>query len=199
MNILAEKYPTPKTALDYSNNFELLIATILSAQTTDKRVNMVTPNFFPEYGTPDKLLSLGLAELKERIKSINLYPTKAKNIAALCEILIDQYGGEIPKTREALEALPGVGRKTANVVLANAFNIPAFAVDTHVFRVSKRLGLSDGKNPLQVEKDIMQVLPQETWINAHHYLIFHGRETCVAIKPKCNICPLRHLCPYPFK
>lgn len=192
--ILAQKYPEPKSALNYSNNFELLIATILSAQTTDKRVNIVTPSFFPELGTASKLLALGVDELKERIKSINLYPTKAKNIIATCQILVDQYQGEVPNTRAALEALPGVGRKTANVVLANAFGIPAMAVDTHVFRVSKRLDFSNGNNPLAVEKDLMNVIPESQWIHGHHYIIFHGRETCTAMKPKCPICPVRHLC-----
>jgi len=197
--ILADKYPEPKSALNYSNNFELLIATMLSAQTTDKRVNMVTPSFFPELGTPSKLLSLGLDELKNRIKSINLYPTKAKNIIATCQILIEQHTSQVPRTREALEDLPGVGRKTANVVLANAFGIPAMAVDTHVFRVSKRLNFSKGTNPLAVEKDLMKVLPEDQWIHDHHYIIFHGRETCTAMKPKCSTCPVRHLCPYPDK
>ncbi|MBI4836474.1 MAG: endonuclease III [Candidatus Abawacabacteria bacterium] len=197
--ILAKKYPEPKTALNFSNTFELLIATILSAQTTDKRVNIVTPSFFPKHNTPEQLFQIGEAKLADLIKSINLYPTKAKNIIRLCQILIEQYQGKVPATREALEALPGVGRKTANVVLANAFGIPAFAVDTHVFRVTRRLELSNGKNPLQVEKDITALLPDTIWTAAHHYFIFHGREICVALKPKCEICPVKDLCPYPKK
>ncbi len=199
VKVLAAKYPEPKTALNYSNDFELLIATVLSAQTTDKRVNLVTPSFFPEHGSPDKLYALGEEKLKELIKSINLFPTKAKNVIALCKVLIDQHQNQVPRTRAELEALPGVGRKTANVVLANAFGIPSFAVDTHVFRVSKRLGLSNGKNVLQVEHDLMKVLPEQQWIDAHHYLIFHGRETCHARKPNCPACPVKKLCPFPDK
>lgn len=195
IEILGKKYPEPKSALNYSNHFELLIATMLSAQTTDIRVNIVTPTFFPELGTPSKLLSLGLEELKKRIRSINLFPTKAKNILATCEILIRDHHEQVPNTRIALEALPGVGRKTANVVLANAFGIPALAVDTHVFRVSKRLHLSKGANPLAVEKDLMKVVPEHQWIQVHHYIIFHGREICTASKPKCDRCPVKEWCP----
>lgn len=192
---LASKYPNPTTALIHHNAFELLIATVLSAQTTDKRVNIVTAEFFPQYDTPEKLLSLGFDRFKALIKSINLYPTKAKNIFNLCQILIDSHQSQVPQDRTALEALPGVGRKTANVVLSNAFNIPAFAVDTHVFRVTKRLGLTQGKNPLEVERDIMKIIPDELWTVAHHYFIFHGRETCHAIKPKCKECILVDVCP----
>lgn len=192
---LASKYPNPTTALIHHNAFELLIATVLSAQTTDKRVNIVTAEFFPQYDTPEKLLSLGFDRFKALIKSINLYPTKAQNIFNLCQILIDSHQSQVPQDRTALEALPGVGRKTANVVLSNAFNIPAFAVDTHVFRVTKRLGLTQGKNPLEVERDIMKIIPDELWTVAHHYFIFHGRETCHAIKPKCKECILVDVCP----
>lgn len=197
--IWAKQYPEPKTALNYGNNFELLIATVLSAQTTDKRVNIVTPSFFPEYNTPAKLFDLGEEQLRKFIKSINLFPTKAKNIIGLCKLLVERHSGQVPQSKEELEALPGVGRKTANVVLANAFGIPRFAVDTHVFRVSKRLGFSKGTSTLQVENDLMKVFPEDQWINTHHYLIFHGRETCHAIKPKCPTCPIKALCPFSNK
>lgn len=195
INRLATKYPNPTTALVHSNSFELLIATVLSAQSTDKRVNIVTAQFFPQYNTPEKLLSLGLDRFKQLIQTVGLYQTKAKNIFALCELLVDKHQSQVPSNREALEALPGVGRKTANVVLSNAFAIPAFAVDTHVFRVTKRLGLTQGKNPLAVEHDIMQLIPENLWTEAHHYFIFHGRETCKAIKPKCAECILGDICP----
>ena len=195
VNRLATKYPNPTTALVHGNSFELLIATVLSAQSTDKRVNIVTAQFFPEYNTPETLLSLGLDSFKRLIKTVGLYQTKAKNIFALCQLLVDKHQSEVPSDREALEALPGVGRKTANVVLSNAFGIPAFAVDTHVFRVTKRLGLTKGKNPLAVERDIMQLIPENLWTAAHHYFIFHGRETCKAQKPKCAECILVDICP----
>ncbi len=192
---LATKYPNPTTALVHSNAFELLIATVLSAQSTDKRVNIVTAQFFPQYNTPEQLLSLSLDHFKKLIQTVGLYQTKAKNIFALCQILVDKHQSQVPNDRESLEALPGVGRKTANVVLSNAFAIPAFAVDTHVFRVTKRLGLTKGKNPLAVERDIMQLIPEDQWTVAHHYFIFHGRETCKAIKPKCVDCVLVDICP----
>lgn len=192
---LAQKYPNPKTALNHTNPFELLIATVMSAQSTDKRVNIVTAQFFPAHNTPKKLLSLGLPTFQKLIQTVGLYQTKSKNIFALCQILIDKHHSQVPDNRDNLEALPGVGRKTANVVLSNAFGIPAFAVDTHVFRVTRRLGLTTGKNPEQVEQDIMRLLPQQIWTNAHHYFIYHGRETCKAIKPKCAECILVDLCP----
>ena len=192
---LAQKYPNPKTALNHNNPFELLIATVMSAQSTDKRVNIVTAQFFPTHDTPEKLLSLGLPTFQKLIQTVGLYQTKSKNIFALCQILIDKHSSQVPNNRDDLEALPGVGRKTANVVLSNAFGIPAFAVDTHVFRVTHRLGLTKGKNPEQVEQDIMKLLPEQIWTNAHHYFIFHGRETCKAIKPQCAECILVDLCP----
>ncbi len=192
---LSTKYPNPTTALVHHNTFELLIATVLSAQSTDKRVNIVTAQFFPQYNTPEKLLSLGLDRFKHLIQTVGLYQTKAKNVFALCQLLVDKHQSQVPSNRDALEALPGVGRKTANVVLSNAFAIPAFAVDTHVFRVTKRLGLTKGKNPLAVEHDIMQLIPENLWSEAHHYFIFHGRETCKAIKPKCAECVLVDICP----
>lgn len=192
---LAKQYPDPKTALNHDNPFELLVATVMSAQSTDKRVNIVTAQFFPAHNTPEKLLSLSLPTFQKLIQTVGLYHTKAKNIFALCQILIDKHHSQVPHNREDLEALPGVGRKTANVVLSNAFGIPAFAVDTHVFRVTHRLGLTKGKNPDQVEQDLMELLPESIWTNAHHYFIFHGRETCKAIKPKCSECILVDLCP----
>ncbi len=195
VNRLATQYPNPTTALVHSNSFELLIATVLSAQSTDKRVNIVTAQFFPQHNTPETLLSLGLDRFKRLIQTVGLYQTKAKNIFALCQLLVDKHQSRVPRDREALEALPGVGRKTANVVLSNAFGIPAFAVDTHVFRVTKRLGLTKGKNPLAVEHDIMQLIPENLWTVAHHYFIFHGRETCKAQKPKCAECLLVDICP----
>ncbi len=193
---LAPKYPHPITALHFSNPFELLVVTVLAAQATDKRVNIVSPSFFPQYNTPAKLLTLGEVQFRELVRSIGLYKTKSKNIFALSHILVEEYDGQVPKDREALESLPGVGRKTASVVIANAFHIPAFAVDTHVFRVTRRLGLTSGKNPLAVEQDITAILPEQQWINTHHYFIFHGREICTAPKPKCYICPLVDICPY---
>ena len=193
--ILAQRYPDPKTALDHHNPFELLVATVLSAQTTDKRVNMVTPAFFPRYGSAVKLLTLGEAAFSTLIRSIGLYRTKSKNVFLLCRKLVDEYHGEVPKEREALESLPGVGRKTASVVLANAFQIPAFAVDTHVFRVTRRLNLSQGKTPQAVEQDIMKLLPKNQWIDAHHYFIFLGREICKAPTPLCAQCSLSQICP----
>ncbi len=196
---LSPKYPHPITALHFSNTFELLVATVLAAQATDKRVNIVTPTFFPQYNTPAKLLTLGESKFRELVKSIGLYKNKSKNIIALCHVLVEKYGGKVPADRDALESLPGVGRKTASVILANAFHIPAFAVDTHVFRVTHRLGLTKGKNPLQVEKDLTAILPEKQWIDTHHYFVFHGREICSAPKPKCYMCPLVDICPYTKK
>ena len=193
---LAPKYPHPITALRFTNSFELLVATVLAAQATDKRVNIVTPTFFPKYNAPAKLLTLGEEKFRTLVSSLNLYKTKSKNILALSKILVEKHHGKVPNIREDLEFLPGVGRKTASVVLANAFHIPAFPVDTHVFRVTRRLGLTNGKNPLEVEKDITALLPEKNWIDAHHYFVFHGREICTAPKPKCSICPLVDICPY---
>lgn len=193
---LAPKYPNPVTALHFENPFELLVVTVLAAQATDKRVNIVSPTFFPKYNTPAKLLSLGEATFRELVRSIGLYKNKSKNIFALSKVLVEKFNGEVPSNREDLESLPGVGRKTASVVLANAFHIPAFAVDTHVFRVTHRLGLTNGKNPLEVEKDLTDILPEKQWINTHNYFVFHGREICTAPKPKCFLCPLVDICPF---
>lgn len=194
--ILKEVYPEAKTALNFSNPFELLVATILSAQCTDKRVNEVTGRLFKKYKNPADYLNISQEELEQEIRSCGFYHNKAKNILETCRILEEKFSGEVPRDREELMKLPGVGRKTANVVLSNAFGVPAIGVDTHVFRVSKRLGLSEGKNPEQVEKDLMNILPVDLWSISHHLLIFHGRNICHSRKPKCNICPVNYLCKY---
>lgn len=183
------------TALEYNTPFQLLIATILSAQCTDKRVNLITKELFQDYPTLEDLDELPLAKLEEYIKSAGLWKTKAKNIKRTCRILLETFKGEVPKTRDELMQLPGVGRKTANVVLANAFNIPAFPVDTHVHRVSNRLGLASSKNPEQTEQQLMQVFPKLLWNQVHHWLINHGRQICSARNPQCPICPMAHICP----
>jgi endonuclease-3 len=183
--------PNPTTELEYSTPFELLIAVLLSAQATDVGVNKATRKLYPVANTPQAILDLGLDELKTYISTIGLYNTKAKNVIATCEILVNQYGGEVPRSREALEALPGVGRKTANVVLNTAFGEPAMAVDTHIFRVSNRTKIAPGKNVDQVEQKLLQ--------DAHHWLILHGRYTCVARKPKCWNCIINDLCEYKDK
>lgn len=194
LDILQQTYGEQKCGLDFNTPFELLIATMLSAQCTDVRVNKVTAELYKDYNTPEKILTLSEGELKEKIKSCGLANTKAKNILNTCQILLETYGGEVPKTMGELTALPGVGRKTANVVMSNAFGIPAIAVDTHVFRVSNRMGLAKGKTPLEVEKGLRKNLPKKSWSAAHHQLVWHGRKICSARKPKCDICPLAHLC-----
>ncbi|WP_144654958.1 endonuclease III [Achromobacter dolens] len=191
--------PKPTTELEYDTPFQLLIAVLLSAQATDKSVNIATRKFFPQYGTPQALLALGEEGLSDYIKTIGLYRTKAKNAIATCRILIEQHGGEVPQTREALEALPGVGRKTANVVLNTAFGQPTMAVDTHIFRVSNRTGLAPGKNVLEVELKLEKFVPREYLQDAHHWLILHGRYVCVARKPKCPQCGISDLCEYKDK
>lgn len=191
--------PQPTTELEYADTFQLLIAVILSAQATDVSVNIATRRFFPDYGTPQGIIDLGLERLTEYIKSIGLYKTKAKNVIKTCEILLEHYNGEVPNTREALESLPGVGRKTANVVLNTAFGQYAMAVDTHIFRVSNRTGIAKGKNVREVEDRLMRVVPKEFLLNAHHWLILHGRYICVARKPKCTICGIADLCEYKEK
>lgn len=188
--------PQPTTELEYDTPFQLLIAVLLSAQATDKSVNIATRKFFPRYGTPQALLALGEEGLSDYIKTIGLYRTKAKNAIATCRILIEQHGGEVPQTREALEALPGVGRKTANVVLNTAFGQPTMAVDTHIFRVSNRTGLAPGKNVLEVELKLEKFVPREYLQDAHHWLILHGRYVCVARKPKCPQCGISDLCEF---
>ena len=191
--------PKPTTELRYSTPFELLIAVILSAQATDKGVNKATEKLFKVANTPAALLQLGEAGLKEYVKTINLYNTKAKNIITTCRMLLEQHHGEVPNNRAALEALAGVGRKTANVILNTAFGEPTIAVDTHIFRVANRTGLAQGKTPLAVEKQLLVVVPDEYKHDIHHWLILHGRYVCVARTPKCPACIIRDLCEYPDK
>ena len=196
---LAAAIPEPKSELEHTTPFELLVAVVLSAQATDKSVNVATAKLFPVANTPQKLAALGVEGLEEYIRTIGLYRGKAKNVIALSQILMEQHGGAVPRTREALEALPGVGRKTANVVLNVAFDELTIAVDTHVFRVANRTGLAPGKDPLEVETKLMKVTPQQYLRNAHHYLILHGRYTCVARKPFCGKCPIYAQCEFPEK
>lgn len=191
--------PHPQTELVYCSPFELLIAVILSAQATDKSVNRATKPLFATASTPEAIAALGLEGLKKHIKSIGLYNTKAKNIISTCEILLKQYKGEVPKKRELLEKLPGVGRKTANVVLNTVFDQPTIAVDTHIFRVCNRTGLAKGKTPLAVEKTLLKTIPKLYLKNTHHWLVLHGRYTCLARKPKCPECIIQDLCEYADK
>jgi endonuclease-3 len=193
---LQAQLPDPRTELEYRNPYTLLVAVVLSAQATDKGVNKATASLFPVADTPAKMLRLGEARLREYVKTIGLYRTKAKNVIALSKALIERHDGEVPASREALEALPGVGRKTANVVLNVVFGEPTIAVDTHIFRVANRTQLAPGKTPLEVEKTLDRVVPPCFRLNAHHWLILHGRYTCVARKPKCPLCPVRDLCRY---
>ena len=191
--------PHPTTELEYDTPFQLLIAVLLSAQATDKSVNIATRKFFPQYGTPEALLTLGEEGLSDFIKTIGLYRTKAKNTIATCRILLEHHGGQVPQTREALESLPGVGRKTANVVLNTAFGQPTMAVDTHIFRVSNRTGIAPGKNVLEVEDKLVKFVPREYIQDAHHWLILHGRYICVARTPKCPQCGISDLCEFKQK
>ncbi|MBK8323865.1 MAG: endonuclease III [Betaproteobacteria bacterium] len=187
-HILREADPEPKSELEYASPFELLVAVVLSAQATDKSVNLATRRLYPVANTPAAIAALGVAGLEDYIRTIGLYRTKAKNVIALCGLLIEKHGGQVPRTREALEALPGVGRKTANVVLNVAFGEPTMAVDTHIFRVSNRTGLAAGKDVLAVERKLLKVVPAEFGLHAHHWLILHGRYTCLARKPHCGEC-----------
>jgi endonuclease-3 len=196
---LARAIPEPKSELEYTTPYELLVAVVLSAQATDRSVNEATKKLFPVANTPAKIAALGAEGLEEYIRTIGLYRGKARNVAALSKILIEQHGGEVPRTREALEALPGVGRKTANVVLNVAFEELTIAVDTHVFRVANRTGLAPGKDPLAVETKLMKVVPPKYLRHAHHYLILHGRYTCLARKPLCAKCPAYEPCGFPDK
>ena len=191
--------PAPTTELHHRSPFELLVAVVLSAQATDKSVNLATATLFPVADTPEKLLSLGEDGLTAHIRRIGLFKTKAKNLLATCHILLDKHGGQVPRHREALEALPGVGRKTANVVLNTAFGEPTIAVDTHIFRVANRTGLAPGKNVLEVEKKLLRHTPAEFRHDAHHWLILHGRYVCKARKPDCGVCVLRDLCDFKGK
>lgn len=191
--------PHPTTELEYASPFELMIAVILSAQATDKSVNVATRNLFPLANTPEKMLALGEPGLREIIKSIGLYKTKAKNILATCQLLIHRYGSKVPQTRDELGQLPGVGRKTANVILNTAFGEPTIAVDTHIFRVANRTGIAPGKTVLEVELKLIKNVPPSFCHDAHHWLILHGRYICVARKPKCAICMINDLCEYKEK
>ncbi len=193
---LAAANPEPKGELQYVSPFTLLVAVVLSAQTTDAGVNKVTPLLFAIADTPEKMAALGVERLAERIKTIGLYRTKAKNVIALSRAIVEQHGGRTPRDREALEALPGVGRKTANVVLNTAFGEPTLAVDTHVFRLANRLGIAPGKTPREVEDELMRVIPKRFLPHAHHWLILHGRYVCRARQPLCGVCVLVDLCPY---
>ncbi|MCY1342600.1 Endonuclease III [compost metagenome] len=191
--------PNPTTELAYSTPFELLIAVILSAQATDVGVNKATAKLYPVANTPEAIYALGVEGLSEYIKTIGLYNSKAKNVIETCRILIEKHGSQVPDNREDLEALPGVGRKTANVVLNTAFRQPTMAVDTHIFRVSNRTGIAPGKNVLEVEKKLLKFVPKEFLLDAHHWLILHGRYVCVARKPRCGACRIEDLCEYKSK
>lgn len=193
--VLEETYRGVKPALVFRNPFELLIAVILSAQCTDKRVNVTTERLFARVATPEAIVSMGLPALEEEIRDCGLFRNKAKNILATCQILCEKYRGEVPEDFEELQKLPGVGRKTANVVMSVAFHHPAIAVDTHVFRVANRLHLAVGETPLEVEKGLQRAIPKEKWSDAHHWLIWHGRKVCKSRKPLCLECPLREICP----
>ena len=194
---LREQRPDPRTELNYSSPFELLIAVMLSAQATDVSVNKATDKLYPVANTAQAILDLGVEGLKAYIKTIGLYNAKAENVIKTCQILVDQYQGQVPETRQQLEALPGVGRKTANVVLNTAFGQPTMAVDTHIFRVGNRTGLAVGKNVLEVEHRLVKVIPKEFILDAHHWLILHGRYCCIARKPKCFECVVADVCNWP--
>ena len=195
LEILEETYRGAKPELHFSNPFELLIAVILSAQCTDKRVNITSARLFKKAATPAAIVALGISGLEEEIKDCGLFRNKAKNIMATCRTLVEEFGGEVPSDYDTLLKLPGVGRKTANVVTSVAFGRPAIAVDTHVFRIANRLKLAVGETPLAVEKGLMKVIPREKWSAAHHWLIYHGRRVCKANRPLCGECPLADVCP----
>lgn len=193
---LEQMYPDANCELVHSSPYELLIATMLSAQCTDVRVNLVTKELFKEYNTAEKMIELDNKQLEEYIKTCGLYKSKAKNILLTSNILVDEFNGIVPKDKSILETFPGVGRKTANVVVSNAFGVPALAVDTHVFRVANRLGISKGKTPNEVEEELMKKIPKKYWIKVHHQIIWHGRRCCVARNPKCEECNLKSYCSY---
>ncbi len=199
LSILEHTYGGTETALNYQSPFQLLISTMLAAQSTDVRVNIVTKDLFRDYPTAEKMARLSIEQMESYIKTVGLYHTKAKNIIATSKILAEEYKGDVPSTREEFVKLPGVGRKTANVVLSIAKGIPAIAVDTHVFRVSNRLGLAKAKNVLETEKQLMMNIPKEKWSDAHHWLIWHGRKICKAQRPLCKTCPLMEVCAYALK
>jgi endonuclease-3 len=196
---LAANNPDPRTELEFINPYTLLVAVVLSAQATDVGVNKATEPLFRIVDTPDKMLKLGEARLRNYIKTIGLFNTKAKNVIALSRILVDKHGGAVPRDRDSLEALPGVGRKTANVVLNVAFGEPTIAVDTHIFRVGNRTGLAPGKTPFEVEQGLVARVPKKWLLGAHHWLILHGRYICKARKPSCPICPVKSYCTFPAK
>ncbi len=196
---LSKAIPDPETELNYSSPFELLIAVILSAQATDKGVNKATDKLYPVANTPQAIFELGETGLKHYIKTIGLFNTKARNVIKTCEMIVRLHHGEVPRTREELEALPGVGRKTANVVLNTAFGVPTIAVDTHIFRVSNRTKIAPGKTVLEVEKKLEKFVPAHYKLDAHHLLILHGRYTCIARKPRCGSCVIEDLCPFKEK
>ena len=193
---LRDANPHPTTELHYRTPFELLVAVVLSAQATDKGVNKATARLFPVADTPQAILDLGLDGLKEHIRTIGLYNAKAENIIKTCRLLLERHGGEVPRDRAALEALPGVGRKTANVILNTAFGEPTIAVDTHIFRVANRTGIAPGKTVLEVEKRLLRLVPAEFRQDAHHWMILHGRYVCTARAPKCGACPISDLCDF---
>lgn len=193
---LLEEFPDAKAELDHTNTFELLIATILSAQCTDVRVNIITEKLFKDLKTPEDYIKLSQEELGERIRTCGLYNMKSKNIIETCKLLVEKYNGQVPGTLEELITLPGVGRKTANVVLSNAFDTPAIAVDTHVFRVTNRIGLANSSNVLDTEKQLMENIEKNMWSKAHHVFIFHGRRICKARSPECHVCPVTEHCIY---
>lgn len=197
--ILREANPEPKSELEYATPYELLVAVVLSAQATDRSVNLATRSLYPVANTPEKIVALGEDGLREHIRTIGLFRTKAKNVIALSRLLLEEHAGRVPRTREALEKLPGVGRKTANVVLNVAFGEPTMAVDTHIFRVANRTGLAPGKDPLAVELKLLEVVPEEFRLHAHHWLILHGRYTCIARSPKCAGCPVYAPCGFKDK
>ncbi len=196
---LRNENPTPTTELEYTSPFELLIAVILSAQATDVGVNKATKKLYPIANTPELIYALGIKGLSEYIKTIGLYNTKAKNVIKTCKMLVDLHQSEVPDNRESLEALPGVGRKTANVVLNTAFGHPTMAVDTHIFRVSNRTAIAKGKDVVEVEKRLVKFIPEEFMMDAHHWLILHGRYTCIARKPRCGSCVIEDLCEFKQK
>lgn len=196
---LHEDNPEPKTELAYNSPFELLIAVILSAQATDVSVNKATAKLYPVANTPEAIYALGVAGLSEYIKTIGLYNSKAKNVIETCRLLVEQHASQVPQNREALEALPGVGRKTANVVLNTAFRQPTMAVDTHIFRVSNRTGIAPGKNVLEVERQLLKFVPKQFLLDSHHWLILHGRYVCQARKPRCGSCRIEDLCDFKQK
>lgn len=199
LKILEDTYSGTKTALNYNSPFELLIAVILSAQCTDERVNKITARLFPKFDTPEKMGALSQKEMEEQIRDCGLYHAKAKNILATCHMLVQEFDSKIPDNITTLMKLPGVGKKTANVVASIIYNVPAIAVDTHVFRVSHRLGLAKGADPLATEKELQKIIPMEKWSDAHHWFIWHGRKICKARKPLCTECAVLAECPYKEK